>query len=81
MLSQKCLEGLIHSNIDIINEKIMTNINQLQTLKIACEECGQKHLKTVAWLVENRAIQCECGHQTNHNNIEQVVLQAMNELK
>jgi len=59
----------------------MTNINKLQTLKISCEECGQKHLKTIAWLVENKAISCECGHQTNHNNVEQLVMQAVQELK
>jgi len=59
----------------------MTNINKLQTLKVACEQCGQKHLKTVAWLVEHKAIHCDCGHQTSHQNIEEVVLQAVNELK
>ncbi len=59
----------------------MTNINQLQTLKLACEACGQKHLKTVAWLIENQAISCDCGHQTTHQNIEELVIQAVNELK
>lgn len=59
----------------------MTNINKLQTLKIACEGCGQKHLKTVAWLVENNMISCECGHKTTHKNTEELVKQAVNELK
>lgn len=59
----------------------MTNINKLQTLKITCEDCGQKHLKTVAWLIENQEVECECGAITVYENTEELVMQAVNELK
>jgi len=59
----------------------MTHLNQLQTLKIPCPECGQKQLKTIAWLTEHKSIACDCGHQATYNNIDALVMLAVTELK
>jgi len=59
----------------------MTHLNQLQTLKIVCPNCGKKHLKTIGWLSEYQHIDCSCGIETSSNEIQSLVHQAMNELK
>lgn len=59
----------------------MTHINKLQTIPVACPHCGLKQLKTVASLIENHVVTCECGEETSHNDIEALVVQAVNELK
>ena len=59
----------------------MTHLNKLQTLKIVCPSCGQKHPKTVAWLAEHQHIDCICGNKTHAKDIESLVSQAVEELK
>ncbi len=59
----------------------MTHLNKLQTLNIVCPNCGQKHLKTVAWLAEYQHIDCICGNKTSASAIESLVNQAVEELK
>ena len=60
---------------------VMTHLNKLQAVKIICPNCGQKHLKTIGWLSEHQSIDCNCGVETTHNQIESLVNQAMTELK
>lgn len=57
----------------------MTHLDQLQTLKIVCPSCGQKHLKTVGWLAEHQTLDCNCGIETT--DIQSLVSQAVEELK
>ncbi|MDP2560000.1 hypothetical protein [Psychrobium sp. 1_MG-2023] len=59
----------------------MTHLNKLQTIKIICPSCGQKHLKTVDWLSQNKSIGCGCGIETPFSEIETLVEQAIKELK
>jgi transposase-like protein len=59
----------------------MTHLNQLQTLKIICPSCGQKHLKTIGSLAEHQSIDCNCGVETTCNDIQSLVNQAVEELK
>ncbi|OIQ48236.1 MAG: hypothetical protein BM565_02350 [Gammaproteobacteria bacterium MedPE] len=59
----------------------MTHLDQLQTLKIVCPSCGQKHLKTVGWLAEHQTLDCNCGVETTCSDIQSLVNQAVEDLK
>ena len=59
----------------------MTDVNKLQTLKIVCPQCGKKQLRTAQWLSEHQLIECQCGTKTHACDLEQLVVQAVNDLK
>lgn len=59
----------------------MTESNKLQTLKIVCPHCGDKQLRTTQWVVEQQVIECRCGHSIQSCDFEQLINQAVNDLK
>lgn len=59
----------------------MTDVNKLQTLNIVCPQCGKKQLRTAQWLSEHQLIDCQCGATTQASDLEQLVVQAVSDLK
>lgn len=59
----------------------MIEVNKLQTLKIICPRCGDKQLRTTQWLIEQQVIECRCGNSSRSSDFEQLMSQAVKELK
>lgn len=54
-------------------DEVMNTHTKLQTFKIVCPSCGLKQLRTQEWLSHNNMLKCECGTQTNSQELRQQI--------